>query len=522
MSTFQPATAPTFETIASQTVLVSSPLHIPIDAYDPNGDPLTISVSVDDPTILEATVLSGNRSIRIDMDGFGDMVLQLFEQRAPVPSGRVIELAESDFYDDVIFHRVINNFMIQTGDRTGTGRFGSDLGTFDDQFHVDLQHNRAGVLSFAKSIDDSNDSQFFITETPRRQLDFNHSVFGQLVEGDDVREAISEMDTIDPMGDPSNDRPVVDIKISSIDVFSDTENGVIMLRAIGDEPATTSVTVRVSDSTGLFTQQSFDVTIAADTANSQPFFEPLNVPSQIYVNQTVVIDLPVIDIEGDPVIFQAATLSGSIELAAGSLDTENRTLTLTPAVDTTGPIEIGVLVAPHPDVVGNLPGDFDRQNFTINVVQPAPFYRFENPPDVDGSGGPSALDALLIINAMLHNGGEIDLSSGNFDGLSAEFKYNVNGDLRITALDALQVINALAAGEAELAAGQTGHASRLSLRDSGVAGNLRGTKRDDQKTIARIFANSAPLSWLPHRDEDDCDDLINLLAEFQLGLQSIA
>ncbi len=183
---------PTFETVGNVTVQIGSPLHIPIDAYDPDGGPLTVTVTVDNPALLEATVLTGNRSIRIDMTTYGDMVFELFEQRAPVASGRVADLAEAGFYDGIIFHRVVDNFVIQGGDPTGTGTSGSTLGQFDDDFHPDLQHNREGVLSFAKSSDDTNNSQFFVTEVPTRFLDFNHSIFGQLVEGFDVREAISE------------------------------------------------------------------------------------------------------------------------------------------------------------------------------------------------------------------------------------------------------------------------------------------------------------------------------------------
>ena len=235
---------PTFEEIGDQTVLIGSPFHIPVDAYDPNGEPLTVSVSVDNPDLLEATVITGNRSIRIDMETYGDMVFQLFEQRAPRAAGRVIELAQSDFYDDIIFHRVIDNFVIQAGDPTGTGTSGSNLPDFDDNFHPDLQHNRSGVLSYAKSTDDTNDSQFFITEVPTRFLDFNHSVFGQLIEGEDVREAISEHAT------NSADRPTTDIAINTIEVFNDTENSLIMLKANDGSVGSTNVTVTVTDGDG--------------------------------------------------------------------------------------------------------------------------------------------------------------------------------------------------------------------------------------------------------------------------------
>ena len=133
---------PGFVELADQTVVTESPLHVPVDASDAGGGPLTVTVTSDDPSLLEATVLSGNRSIRIEVQDFGDMVFELFEQRAPRPTSRVIELAESDFYDGIIFHRVDNGFVIQGGDPNGTGRTGSELGPFDDQFHPELQHNR--------------------------------------------------------------------------------------------------------------------------------------------------------------------------------------------------------------------------------------------------------------------------------------------------------------------------------------------------------------------------------------------
>ena len=123
------------------------------------------------------------------------MVFQLFEDKAPRPTGRVIELAQDGFYDGIIFHRVIKDFVIQGGDPTGTGTGGSTLGDFDDQFHVDLQHNREGLLSYAKSTDDTNDSQFFVTLGATRHLDFNHSIFGILTEGYHVLEAIGNTAT---------------------------------------------------------------------------------------------------------------------------------------------------------------------------------------------------------------------------------------------------------------------------------------------------------------------------------------
>ena len=121
---------------------------------------------------------------------------------APLTSREIWDLAAEGFYDGLDFHRVVPNFVIQGGDPTGTGSGGSTLGYFDDQYHLELQHNRTGVLSYAKSTDDTNDSQFFITEGPQRFLDFNHSVFGQLVEGESNRDAIMALGAIAKKAQP--------------------------------------------------------------------------------------------------------------------------------------------------------------------------------------------------------------------------------------------------------------------------------------------------------------------------------
>ena len=257
---------PRFAPIPETALLSGSPLHVPLDGIAGEGEALTYTVEVSDP-LVTAKVFSGNRSLRIDVATFGTMVFQLFDTRANRATNRIATLAAAGFYNGVIFHRIIDNFVIQGGDPTGTGGGGSELGNFDDQFHVNLQHNRTGLLSMAKVDDDTNDSQFFITEGPQRHLDFNHTIFGILVEGESVRQAVSNVAV-----DPANfDRPIVDVVMQSVTTFPDTQNAVLMLSAPEGSTGAADVTVTVANEAGASTSQTFRVNVTPDTINSPPF-----------------------------------------------------------------------------------------------------------------------------------------------------------------------------------------------------------------------------------------------------------
>jgi len=123
----------------------------------------------------------------------GDIVIELFADKAPNTVNNFVFLARQGFYDNTTFHRVIPDFMAQGGDPTGTGTGGPGY-SFSDEFHPDLGHDRAGVLSMANSGPDTNGSQFFITYEATPWLDEQHSVFGQVIEGMDVLTALTPRD----------------------------------------------------------------------------------------------------------------------------------------------------------------------------------------------------------------------------------------------------------------------------------------------------------------------------------------
>jgi peptidyl-prolyl cis-trans isomerase A (cyclophilin A) len=156
----------------------------------------------------------------------GNFTVRLYNEQAPKTVENFVGLAEgtkewSDprtnekvrrpYYDGVIFHRVIDGFMIQGGDPLGQGIGGPGY-TFPDEFHPDLRHDKAGILSMANRGPNTNGGQFFITLGPTPHLDDRHSVFGEVVEGMDVVRKIGSTRT------GERDRPVNDIVIQSINI----------------------------------------------------------------------------------------------------------------------------------------------------------------------------------------------------------------------------------------------------------------------------------------------------------------
>src|SRR5512142_2648302 len=140
----------------------------------------------------------------------GEIVAELYADRAPLTVENFVNLARAGFYDGTTFHRVIGGFMAQGGDPTGTGRGGPGY-QFGDEFHPTLRHDGAGVLSMANAGPGTNGSQFFITYGPTPHLDDRHSVFGRVTSGMDVLRSLRERD---PARDPNPGDRIETIEIS--------------------------------------------------------------------------------------------------------------------------------------------------------------------------------------------------------------------------------------------------------------------------------------------------------------------
>jgi peptidyl-prolyl cis-trans isomerase B (cyclophilin B) len=125
----------------------------------------------------------------------GVIELELYPQHAPKTVNNFVFLAKEAFYDFVSFHRVIKNFMIQGGDPTGTGRGGPGY-RFEDEVKENPLKHETGVISMANAGPNTNGSQFFITHSPQPHLNGRHTVFGKVVRGQDVVDAIQQGDKI--------------------------------------------------------------------------------------------------------------------------------------------------------------------------------------------------------------------------------------------------------------------------------------------------------------------------------------
>ena len=156
----------------------------------------------------------------------GSFVIRLFDKEAPNTVANFVGLAEgtkewrdpatgqkkkAPYYDGIIFHRIIDGFMIQGGDPLGQGTGGPGY-TFADEFHPSRRHDKAGVLSMANSGPNTNGSQFFITLAPTPHLDNRHSVFGEVVSGLDVVKRIGRVAT------GRQDRPVTPVVMNKVTI----------------------------------------------------------------------------------------------------------------------------------------------------------------------------------------------------------------------------------------------------------------------------------------------------------------
>ena len=143
----------------------------------------------------------------------GPFQIELFEDRAPQTTKNFIDLVEKGYYDGIVFHRVIEGFMLQGGCPTGNGTGGPGY-TIPDEFHPELKHDSEGVLSMANSGPNTGGSQFFVTLAPTAWLDGKHAVFGKVIEG------LETVRTIGATATGPGDRPLEPVVMESVRITS--------------------------------------------------------------------------------------------------------------------------------------------------------------------------------------------------------------------------------------------------------------------------------------------------------------
>ena len=151
-------------------------------------------------------------TVAIIKTNMGTIEVELFADQTPKTVENFVGLAEKGYYNGIIFHRVIKDFMLQAGDPTGTGSGGASFwgGKFEDEFVSDLKHDNPGMLSMANAGPNTNGSQFFITLVPTPWLDGKHTVFGKVINGMDVVYAIGKVETV------AGDKPVDEVVMEEV------------------------------------------------------------------------------------------------------------------------------------------------------------------------------------------------------------------------------------------------------------------------------------------------------------------
>ena len=402
----------TLDVIAAQDVPGGKSIFVPVTGLTDNTTRVSYNVSSSNGQ-LSAQSLANLTFLRIKVSiggvNAGTMEFALFNDIAPNAVARITALVNSGFYNNLNFHRVIPGFMAQGGDPLGTGAGGSGV-KFDDEFNGDAIFSTKGQLAMANSGADTNDSQFFITDTDTRWLDFKHTIFGQLIRGQAVLDKIIKVGS----ADGTTSKPVT---ITAAKIVANKADTVLLLKGTG----TSTITVKAQDQNSTATR-TFSASAYEDNVEDPPFLN--YIPSQ----QTV-SDLPLnftvgtTDIDGGTLVLQAIPLDKNQLTVTYS----GTTVTVTPVNGFSGEAKI---------LVGVMRADKSWDQQVVNVVVlPGPFAQYDAATrqlNINATSGNDTLD-------FAQSGGDIavSLNGHRYDfGLFAISSINVNlgdGNDRMTA-----------------------------------------------------------------------------------------
>lgn len=369
--------AVTLAAIDQPNIPNDKPIFIPVNVTNTPAGAVATTVNSSSANVA-ASIVTGGQSIRFDVTATdsngvqfsGSITVRLFADAAPNAAQRMIDLVNSGYYTGKNFPRIINNFMIQGGGTTTSDN--SPLSSFPDEFNSDYSFNSPGVLAFANSGDDSNNSQFFITDPKEllaarnTDLNFNYSIVGILTDGFDVYQRII---TTPVGGGGENSTPTSPVNITGATVFNDTKNAVIVLRpttAFGT--GTANIQVTADDGTGA-TQSSFPITGVNDGVNSPPFISIPIPPQTTTAGNAVSFTVSVTDIDGDATTLAAKDTgftTTTIPNATVSINQATKQVTVTPTAGFTGTITFKVGV--RPTSAADAAANYDTQVVTVTVT----------------------------------------------------------------------------------------------------------------------------------------------------------
>ena len=314
-------------------VFCGKTLVIPLVVNDLEGDAVSYSVTTDQPWLL-AKIRTGHpvmkMRVRSNNDGTGNpidgtMEFALFRTETPDTAGFIAGFAQSPYYDNVLFHRVIADFVLQGGDPAGTGS-GASPYVLPHEFRPQLVYSGRGQLAMANSaggysqaftsygrsfqttnafgIADgtieyitakttpTNGSQFFITLGQPRHLDFKHTLFGQLLRGFDIMDKVAKV----PVG--GSDKPNVNVTMTELSVNPSSSDGILLVSATS--VGSGNVIVTAKDSLGNTATKTYAVVAAKDTTNNTPILAPLD-PVVTPLGVVPIVRTSAMDLEHDAI-----------------------------------------------------------------------------------------------------------------------------------------------------------------------------------------------------------------------------
>jgi len=351
-------------------------LLIPLTSTESGNAAVSYSVT-NVPSGVTATVVNSGTFLKISVSGkdsgnqdfTGDLTFQLFDSLTPNTVQRILQLVTQNFYNNLTFHRIAalnggnNGMIVQGGDPDGNGSGGTGT-KFDDEQNTTLTFNSPALLAMANSGPDSNDSQFFIVEGGNtladspQHLNFNHTIFGQLVSGFDVLDKM--------FGTPLNgSTPASPLTMTSVTAVTNNSDAVLRVRIPAGVTGNQNFTVTATSAgDGSTDSVPFTVNAVADTTNDSPFIA--DQPETVVTSQGTPITIQLTDIDTTDLTVNVVQLNGNSTSAATnvtfSFNATTKLLTITPNASFVGDTRLRVSVVETATAANS-----DLEDFTLQV-----------------------------------------------------------------------------------------------------------------------------------------------------------